>query len=51
MNSRLNENETEFGVAIFAVDLEMLADRYGLFDEVIKIFWDGWRKSVRLENT
>jgi len=51
MDSRFNQNETEFGIAIFAVDLEMLADRYGLFDEVIKIFWDGWRKSVRLENT
>jgi len=50
MDSRLNENEAEFGVAIFAVDFEMLADGYCLFDEVIKIFGNGWRKSVRLEN-
>ena len=45
MDSRLNENEAEFGVAIFAVDFKMLADRYCLFDEVIKIFGNGWCES------
>lgn len=41
MNTRLNQDETEFGVLVLAVDLEVLAHGHRLFDEVPKVLWDG----------
>jgi len=47
VDTGLDENETEFGVLVLAVALEMLADGDGLFDEHVKIFWDLWCETVR----
>ena len=45
MNSRLDQDKTEFGVFVLAIDFEMLADGNRLFDEVPKVLRDGWAKS------
>jgi hypothetical protein len=45
MDSRLDQDETELGVFILAVGLEVLADGDRLFDEVPKVLRDGWAKS------
>ena len=37
MDTRLNENEAELRVLVLPVDLEVLADRDGLFDEMPKV--------------
>ena len=42
VDTRLNQNKTELGVLVLAVDLEVLADGDRLFDEVPKVLWDGW---------
>lgn len=45
MNPRLDQDKTELGILVFAVDLQMLADGDRLFDEVPKVLRDGWAKS------
>jgi len=51
VDTRLDENETELGVPVFSVDLEMLADGNGLFDEVPKVLRDGRCETVRFQDT
>lgn len=46
VNSTLDENEAEFGVLVFSVDIEMFADRDGFFDEVVEVFGDGWCEAL-----
>lgn len=41
VNARLDQDETELGVLVFAVDLKVLAHGHRLFDEVPKVLWDG----------
>lgn len=41
VNSTLDENEAEFGVLVFSVDIEMFANRDGFFNEMVKVFGDG----------
>lgn len=45
MNTGLDENETELGVLILAVALQVLSYSNGLFDELVEIFWDFWCKA------
>ncbi len=49
MDARLDENESELGVPVFPVDLEMLAHRDGLFDQVPQVLWDGGGQSCTME--
>jgi len=51
MNARLDQDETEFGVLVFAVDLKVLAHGHRLFDEVPEVLWDGRCQSLRLKDT
>jgi hypothetical protein len=45
MDSRLNQNKTELGVLVLAINFQMLANGDRLFDEVPKVLRDGWAKS------
>lgn len=45
MNPRLDQDETELGVLVLPVSLEMFAHGNRLFDEVPKVLRDGWAKS------
>ena len=40
MDSRLDENQSELGVLVLPVALEVLADGDGLLDEVVEVLWD-----------
>lgn len=45
VDPRLDQDETELGVLVLAVGLQVLADGDRLFDEVPKVLRDGWAKS------
>jgi hypothetical protein len=45
VNPRFDQDETELGVLILAVGLQVLANGNRLFDEVPKVLRDGWAKS------
>lgn len=45
MNPGLDQDETELGVFVLSVRLQVLADGNRLFDEVPKVLRDGWAKS------
>lgn len=45
VNPRLDQDETELGVFILAIDFQVFADGDRLFDEVPKVLRDGWAKS------
>jgi hypothetical protein len=45
VNPRLDQDKTELGVFILAIDFKMLANGNRLFDEVPKVLRDGWAKS------
>ena len=47
VDTGLDENETELGVLVLAVDLEVLAHGDRLFDEVPEIFRDRGRETCR----
>ena len=38
VDATLDENQTEFGVLVRSVGLQMFADGHGLLDEVVQIF-------------
>ena len=42
---RLNKYETELGILVLPVRLQVLAHGNRLFNEVPKVLWDGWAKS------
>jgi hypothetical protein len=45
VNTGLDENETEFRIAVFSVDFQVLSNRDGFFDEVPEVLWDRWGKA------
>jgi hypothetical protein len=45
VNPRFDQDETELGVPVLAVRLQVFADGNRLFDEVPKVLRDGWAKS------
>ncbi len=47
MNSALNENKAELGVNVLLVSLEVLTDRYGLLNQMVKIFRDGRGETLK----
>jgi len=51
MDTGLDENETELGVLVLSVALEMLADSDGLLDQHVQVLWDLWGEAIRLENS
>lgn len=51
MDAALDENETELRVLVLSVPLKMLADGYGLLDQMVKIFGKRRRQSLRLQDS
>ena len=45
MDSALNENQTEFGVTVLSVALQMLSDGNSLLDEEVHILRKRWSQS------
>ena len=51
VNSGFDEDKSEFTVLIGSEFFNMLSDVNGLFDKMVKIFWDGWSSSVDLQDS
>lgn len=51
MDSTFNENQTEFGILILPVAIEMFTNRDGFLDKHVKVFGKLWSQTFRLENT
>jgi len=47
----LDENESELGVLVLPVLLEVLSDVDGLLDQEVEILWDLWGQAVSLEDS
>jgi len=48
VDAGLNETETVLGIEVLAVNIQVLADRHGLLDQVVKILGDGGSESCRV---
>lgn len=46
MDSGFDENQSELGVLVLSVSLEVLTDLDGLLDQVVKILWDIWGETL-----
>lgn len=51
MDTGLDENQSEFGVLVLAVSLEMLADSNGLLDQHVQILRNLWGEAIGLEDS
>ncbi len=51
MNTTLNQNETELGILILPVPLQMLPNLHGLLDQHVQILWNFRCEAVGLEDT
>ncbi len=50
MNPRLDKNQSELGVLVFAASLEMLPHCNRFLDQHVEVLRYLWRKSIRFEN-
>jgi len=51
VDTGLDQNEAELGIAVLAVALQVLADRDGLLDQVVQVLRDLGGKTVGLQDT
>jgi hypothetical protein len=51
VNTGLNKNQTELGVLVLAVALQVLADGDSLLDELVQVFRDLRSETVGLQDT
>jgi len=51
VDTGFDENQSELGVLVLAVSLEMLADSDSLLDQHVQVLWDLWGEAIRLEDS
>lgn len=51
MDSRFDQNQSELGVLVLSVSLQVLSDRDSLLDQEVQILWDLWGQTVGLQDT
>ena len=51
MDARLDQNQSEFGIAVLTIALQVLADGHGLLDQEIQVFWQLWGEAFLLQDT
>lgn len=51
MNTGLDENQTELGITVLSVSLQVLANGNSLLDELVQVLGDLGSETVALENT
>ena len=51
VDARLDQNQSEFGIAVLTIALQVLADGYGLLDQEIQVFWQLWGEAFLLQDT
>jgi len=50
VDTRLNQNQTELGVLVLAIALQMLADADGLLDQMVEVLGQTGRQALGLEH-
>lgn len=50
MDTRFDQNQSEFGVFVLSVALQMLADGDSLLDQIVQIFWDVWSQAQSFQD-
>ena len=51
MDSRFDQNKSEFTVDVSSEFLDVLSDVNSFLDKMVKIFWDGGGESSNLEDS
>ena len=51
MDSGLDQNQSELGVLVLSVSLQVLSDGDSLLDQVVQVLWDLWSQTVRLQDS
>lgn len=51
MDSRLNQNQSELGVLVLSVSLQVLSDSDSLLDQEVQVLWDLWSQTVRFQDS
>lgn len=51
VDAGFDEDEAEFGILVFSVDLEVLADSNSLLDEMPQVLWDRGCKTLGLQDS
>lgn len=51
MDTRFDQNQSEFGVLVLSVALQMLADGDGFLDQIVQILWDVWPQAQRFQDS
>ena len=51
MDSRLDEDQSEFAISVSSLLLDMLSNVNSLLDQVVEILWQGGGDSIDLEDS
>lgn len=51
VDTGLNQNESELGVLVLSVSLEVLSHSDGLLDQEVEVLWELWSKTVGLQDS
>lgn len=51
MDSRLDQNQSELGVLVLSVGVQVLSDSNSLLDQEVQVLWDLWSKTVGLQDS
>lgn len=51
VDSRFDQNQSEFSILVLSVSFQVLSNRDSLSDQVVQVFWDLWGQTVRLQDS
>lgn len=51
MDSRLDQNQSELGVLVLSVSLQVLSDSNSFLDQEVQVLWDLWGQTVGLQDS
>lgn len=51
VDSRLDQNQSELGVLVLSVSLQVLSDRDSLLDQEVQVLWDLWSQTVGFQDS
>lgn len=51
MDSGFDQNQSEFSVLVLSVSFQVLSNGNSLSNQVVQVFWNFWRQTVRLQDS
>lgn len=51
MNPRFDQNQSEFSILVLSVSFQMLSNGNSLSNQVVQVFWNFWRQTIRLQDS